>query len=94
MGKGLSSCYRKPAGPALQRQCSLLVDGVAGGEGPQRLVGQREHKDVLVLGGAHGMVPQLLVLVRARVGAARVKVRDVGRGVLVVEEALRACLHP
>ena len=72
-------------------QRSLLVDGVAGGHGPLRLLGQREHEDVLVLGRPHGVVPQLLVRVGARVGALLVEVGDVGRRVLVVEEALRSC---
>ena len=67
---------------------SLLVQGVAGRQGPQRLLGQRQHKYILVLGRAHHVVPQLLVFVFACVGAKRIESRDVGCRVLVVEKPL------
>ena len=54
------------------------------------MIWQRQHKDVLVLAGANLMVPELLVLVRARVLPALPKGCDVGRWVLVVEEALQS----
>ena len=54
------------------------------------MIWQRQHKDVLVLAGADLVVPQLLVLVRARVLPALPEGRDVGRRVLVVKEALQS----
>ena len=54
------------------------------------MIWQRQHEKVLVLAGADLVVPELLVLIRAGVLPALPKGRDVGRGVLIVEEALQS----
>ena len=54
------------------------------------MIWQRQHKDVLILAGADLVVPELLVLVRARVLPTLPEGGYVGRWVLVVKEALQS----
>ena len=68
---------------------ALFRFGEACANGVGRLLRDGQHKDVLILAGAHDVVPQLLVVVGARVGPPRVKVCDVGCRVLVVEKSLQ-----
>ncbi len=68
---------------------ALFWFGEASANGVGGLFRDGKHKDILVLAGAHDVVPQLLVLVCASVGAPGIKVCDVGCRVLVVEEALQ-----